>query len=123
MFHVSLEEFESIVDEAVSIISKSKPGITKNVAFLVEEVPSEEQRKKLSLLPNQTLYGLYEGLPLPRRQGQSKILPDKITIFKIPIENSVNSLDGLVEQIRHTIWHEVAHYYGLNHEEIYKKES
>ncbi len=123
MFHLSYDDFEAIVDDSISILIQSKPEITKNVAFLIEEVPDQKQREKLRLLPNQTLFGLYEGLPLSKRQGQTKILPDKITLFKIPIEQSVNSLEELKEQIRHTLWHEVAHYYGLDHDDINKKES
>ena len=123
MFHLSYDDFEAIVDNSISILIQSKPEITKNVAFLIEEVPDQKQREKLRLLPNQTLFGLYEGLPLSKRQGQTKILPDKITLFKIPIEQSVNSLEELKEQIRHTLWHEVAHYYGLDHDDINKKES
>ena len=122
MFYISYGEFESIVHDSISIFAKTKPEINRNIAFLIEETPNQQQRKKLQLLPNQTLFGLYEGLPLSRRLGQTKTLPDKITIFKNPIEQSVNSLEELKEQVKHTLWHEIAHYYGLNHEDINKKE-
>lgn len=90
----------------------------RNVAILYEAEPSFEQRKKLQLRKDQTLFGLYEGVPLSERQGLVRILPDKITLFTKPLLSSVNSLPGLKEQIRHTLWHEIAHYYGLNHAQI-----
>jgi predicted Zn-dependent protease with MMP-like domain len=88
----------------------------------VEDVPTEEQRVRLNLYPNETLFGLYEGVPLPQRGGMTKLLPDKITLFKLPMLSVCTSYDELKEMIRHTIWHEVAHYYGLNHKRIHELE-
>ena len=67
---------------------------------------------------DQTLFGLYEGIPLSRRQGMSTTLPDKITLFKLPLTQASFDLDDLREQVYHTLWHEVAHYYGLDHGQI-----
>jgi predicted Zn-dependent protease with MMP-like domain len=94
----------------------------QNVAFIIEDDPSSEQRIKLNLYPNETLFGLYEGVPLPQRGGATKLLPDKITIFKNPAIAVSSSIEELREHIRHTIWHEVAHYYGLNHTRIHELE-
>jgi predicted Zn-dependent protease with MMP-like domain len=94
----------------------------KNVAILYEEEPTIEQRIRNNLHPNQTLLGLYEGVPLSERQGMPRVLPDKITLFKGPISRQVSTLAELEEQIRHVLWHEIAHYYGLNHEDIAAKE-
>jgi predicted Zn-dependent protease with MMP-like domain len=66
------------------------------------------------------LFGLYEGVPLPQRNGVTKLLPDKITIFKKPLEFISSDLDDLREHVRHTVWHEVAHYYGLGHKRIHE---
>ena len=103
--------------DAVPPLYKTK---LQNVAIIVEDLPSQEQRVKLNLYPNETLFGLYEGVPLPRRNGTLKLLPDKITIFKRPMEIAFNTLDEVKEQVRHTIWHEVAHYYGLDHQRIHQ---
>jgi predicted Zn-dependent protease with MMP-like domain len=73
----------------------------------------------MNLAPYQTLLGLYQGVPLSRRQGMQTTLPDTITLYKFPILQSVSNLSELKEQIRHTLWHEIAHYYGLNHTEIH----
>jgi predicted Zn-dependent protease with MMP-like domain len=118
MYRVSNEEFEKLLNESLVSLPKQHIESLKNVALIVEDLPSDEQRFKLKLAGNQTLLGLYEGLPLSRRQGTTKILPDKITLFKLPLEAHANTLVELKEQIRHTLWHEIAHYYGLDHDAI-----
>lgn len=94
----------------------------KNVAFIVEDRPSFEQAQKLGLRVNELLFGLYEGVPLPRRQGTAKILPDKITLFKKPLEYVSADAEDLKDRVGRTIWHEVAHYYGLDHKRIHELE-
>ncbi|HEY4964580.1 MAG TPA: metallopeptidase family protein [Candidatus Saccharimonadales bacterium] len=118
MFRVSNEEFEEILNKSLLSLPKQHVESLKNVALIVEDFPSNEQRVKLKLGGNQTLLGLYEGVPLSQRQGTTKLLPDKITLFKIPLEAHANTLSELKEQIRHTLWHEIAHYYGLDHDAI-----
>ncbi len=118
MFQVSNEQFHELINEALSKLPKEHVKNLKNVALVVEDLPSEAQRQNLNLGPGQTLLGLYEGTPLSQRQGVQKMLPDKITLYKLPIETHVNNLSELKEQIRHTLWHEIAHYYGLDHPAI-----
>jgi predicted Zn-dependent protease with MMP-like domain len=118
MYRVSNEEFEKLLNESLVSLPKQHIESLKNVALIVEDLPSDEQRFKLKLAGNQTLLGLYEGLPLSKRQGTTKLLPDKITLFKLPLEAHANTLEELKEQIRHTLWHEIAHYYGLDHDAI-----
>jgi predicted Zn-dependent protease with MMP-like domain len=76
----------------------------------------------MNLAPDTTLLGLYQGVPLAVRQGQLTTLPDTITLYKQPILRTVYDLTGLKRQIRHTLWHEIAHYYGLNHTDIHNLE-
>lgn len=120
MLKLSDKQFEELVDDAVGHIPKLYRDHLENIAFLVEDDPTPEQRRRLNLYPNETLYGLYEGVPLPQRNGALKLLPDKITIFKNPILRSVQTMPQLKEQIYHTVWHEVAHYYGLDHKRIHQ---
>jgi len=120
MFKISDEEFQDIINTSITSLPKAYVDRLENVAFIIEDYPSEEQRKQLELRNDQTLFGLYEGVPLSRRQGTTKLLPDKITIFKNPIESMSSSLAELRTQIAKTVWHEVAHYYGLNHDQINK---
>jgi predicted Zn-dependent protease with MMP-like domain len=122
MTSLSETEFNQIVAEGIDAIPKKYQDNLKNVAFIVEDKPSKAQRQKLNLRPKETLFGLYEGVPLPQRNGALKLLPDKITLFKEPMEIASHDLNDLKEQVRHTIWHEVAHYFGLGHQRIYELE-
>jgi predicted Zn-dependent protease with MMP-like domain len=121
MVTVSQQEFEQMVAAAIDAIPKRYADAMNNVGFVVEDEPNEDQRQKLHLVNGQTLYGLYEGIPLTQRTGNySMVLPDKITIFKRPIEATSASKEALAEQVYHTIWHEVAHHFGLDHGQIHK---
>ncbi|HUD05944.1 MAG TPA: metallopeptidase family protein [Candidatus Saccharimonadales bacterium] len=123
MYTSSQEDFESLVNEAIASLPKRYVDHLDNIAIIVEDEPSEEQRQALKLKGYQTLFGLYEGVPLNQRMGRLKLLPDKITIFKLPLEQASNSLQELRSRVSRTVWHEVAHYYGLNHTLIYDLES
>ena len=114
---MSDDDFQVLVTAAMDSLPKQFEKV-KNVAIIVEDEPTPEQRARLHLVNGQTLYGLYEGVPLPQRQGQAKLLPDKITLFKTPLSMHVNDARQLQEAIRHTLWHELAHYYGLDHPRI-----
>lgn len=118
MIQVSDEEFQRLIDQALTELPGEHVKNIKNVAILYEDVPTPEQREKLQLGGDQTLLGLYEGTPLSRRQGMTRLLPDKITLFKIPLSYHADTEDELKEQIKHTLWHEIAHYYGLDHDRI-----
>jgi predicted Zn-dependent protease with MMP-like domain len=122
MLDINSEEFDQLVSDGIDLIPKLYKDHLQNVAFIVEDDPSPEQRMRLNLYPNETLFGLYEGVPLPQRNGATKLLPDKITLFKNPALMVSRSVEELREHIRHTIWHEVAHYYGLNHARIHELE-
>lgn len=115
---ISDEEFERLIGEAVAAVPQPYNEKMQNIAFLVQDEPDEQQRQKLKLNPGTTLFGLYEGVPLPQRGGATKLLPDKITLFKKPLLAASTDLTSLRRNIGHTIWHEVAHYYGLDHDRI-----
>jgi len=122
MVELSDEQFEKVVSEAIDAIPPLYQKHLQNVAFIVEQVPTHQQRELLGLACNQTLFGLYEGVPLTARNGATKLLPDKITVFKRPLEQASRDLADLKKQVKHTIWHEVAHYYGLDHDRIHALE-
>ena len=81
--------------------------------------PDDVQKQKLKLRHDHLLLGLYEGVPRTARTGnEAGILPDKITLFKYPIVAVSHDESGLFEQVKRTLWHEIAHYYGLDHDRI-----
>jgi predicted Zn-dependent protease with MMP-like domain len=112
-------KFESIVSDAIDNIPEKYQEKIKNVLFKVDEEPTPEQRTKLGLRKCDALFGLYEGVPLTQRNGATySIVPDVITVFKHPMINIYESETELRKQIYETVWHEVAHYFGLNHRMI-----
>jgi len=115
---VSDEEFQALINQALTELPGEHVQSIQNIAILYEDDPTPEQRQQLALRNDQTLLGLYEGLPLSQRQGLGRTLPDKITLFKGPLQRHATSLVDLKEEIKHTLWHEIAHYYGLNHDRI-----
>lgn len=123
MISISDAEFEELINQALESLPGEHAGNIKNVAILMQDEPSPEQREQLKLRANETLFGLYEGVPLPQRQGHNTTqLPDRITLFKGPLMRSVDFESELKEQIRHTLWHEIGHYYGLDHKRIHELE-
>jgi predicted Zn-dependent protease with MMP-like domain len=123
MVQVDDKQFDEIVSLAIDAIPPLYQKHLDNVAFIVEDEPSPQQMQQLKLFRGELLFGLYEGVPLPQRQGTTKLLPDKITIFKNPALMVSRNLEELREHIRHTVWHEVAHYYGLDHKRIHELEN
>lgn len=116
-------EFEEMINNGIASLPKLYQENLNNVGFVIADEPTQQQREELKLRCNQTLFGLYQGIPLTRRgSGYNLVLPDKITIFKLPIAAASNSIEDIAEHVRHTVWHEVAHFYGLNHDQIHKLE-
>lgn len=117
------EEFSKLVGEALDQLPEKYTSRLENVLITYEDEPSPEQRKKLKLACNQSLFGLYEGLPKTKRgNGFSGQLPDKITIFKKPLFHFSTDEDDFKKRIKHTLWHEIAHYFGLDHDRIHQLE-
>lgn len=119
MYTIEKTAFEDLVTKAIAALPKDRLDAIKNIVFLVEDEPNNEQRKSLGLRPCQSLFGLYQGVPLTeRRGGYALTLPDRITIFQNPHMQFANTYEELLSQIKNTVWHEVAHYFGLNHDRI-----
>jgi predicted Zn-dependent protease with MMP-like domain len=114
-----------IREEVARVLDKLPRQFRKqlhNVEIVVEERPGEELFLDAGLDPeHDTLYGLYQGIPLPDRSSlYPPILPDKITIFAEPLLEDFPDPDELREQIRVTVLHEIAHYFGFDDDEIDK---
>lgn len=119
--HITDEQFDKIISEQMDKLPQKYVEGLNNVAILYEDEPSPEQRAKLKLRCNETLLGLYEGIPMTKRTaGYNLVLPDKITLFKKPLLAKSRSLEEFKEEVRHTLWHEIAHFYGLDHDRIHK---
>lgn len=122
MIEITDEHFQELIDRAFDRLPQPHRDNIKNVAILYEDIPTPEQRIKLELRHDQTLLGLYEGVPLSQRQGNVQLFPDRITLFKGPLTAMTSTENDLQQEIYHTLWHEIAHYYGLDHEQIHNLE-
>jgi predicted Zn-dependent protease with MMP-like domain len=94
----------------------------KNIQVVVEQRPGKNRLRAMGLNPRiHTLYGIYEGTALPDRSVFAPpALPDKITIFSEPLRTDFPDPDELREQIRLTVLHEIAHYFGMDEDDIEK---
>lgn len=120
MIEITDEEFEKLIAKALDELPKEQTANLNNVAITIGSSPTSEQAKKLKLRGDSLLLGLYEGIPLTRRTGNySFVLPDKITIFKDEILKLAKDNEQLFAITKHTLWHEIAHFYGLDHDQIH----
>ncbi len=120
---LTLAEFETLVADGLAAIPEKFRKLLNNVAVVVEGEPSEGQRRKMRLRSDMTLFGLYEGVPQSRRgSNYSWVLPDKITIFMNPILSHSRSLDDAKRIVRDTVWHEIAHHFGMDEVRVRKAE-
>ncbi len=120
---MSDEEFEKLVAEGMDAIPQEFIDKVNNVAVVIADFPTESQLQKVKARPGTTLFGLYEGIPQTKRGGNySGVLPDKITIFKIPLLCVADSEEDLRERVKNTVWHEIAHHFGLDHKRIHELE-
>ncbi|HET7629749.1 MAG TPA: metallopeptidase family protein [Candidatus Saccharimonadales bacterium] len=117
---VSDDQFEAMISRALDELPTEYVENLDNVAITYADQPTPEQRLKMKLKDDESLFGLYEGIPLPKRgAGYNLVLPDKITIFKHPMIELVHDQAQLYSQVKHTLWHEIAHFYGLDHDRIH----
>ena len=111
--------FERLVAEAITLIPRRFRAEMRNIAIVVEDEPSGETLEAMEIEPPDSLYGLYQGTPLPERTwGYGNTLPDRVTIFQKPIEEDCENEDDVRDVIGETLIHEVGHYFGLSEEEI-----
>ncbi|MFN7933767.1 MAG: metallopeptidase family protein [Bryobacteraceae bacterium] len=109
---MTAREFDHIVERAIARVPEGFRKRLKNLAFVVEKEP-----------PRPGLLGLYQGRPLPLRSvSEPFAMPDTITIYQGPHERMARDEDELQKIVNDTVWHEVAHYFGLEEEEVLKAE-
>jgi len=116
---VTRDRFRLLVDEALASIPQQFRDALQNIAIVIEDQPTEEQLAEVEVEPPDTLLGLYQGTPLPERQwAHGNTLPDKVTLFQLPIEDASDDEDDVIVAIGETLIHELGHYFGLSEEEI-----
>ncbi|MCC7031719.1 MAG: metallopeptidase family protein [Acidobacteria bacterium] len=114
------QQFKALVAEAIDTIPPRFAREITNVAIVIEDEPSEELLEEMEMGPDETLFGLYQGTPLPERQWAfGNALPDRITLYQVPIEDECDGdEDCIVMEIGDTLIHELGHYFGMSEDEI-----
>jgi len=116
---VNRREFQELVREALTDLPDEFAAAMKNVDVVVEEEPSAEDLESLGLDPEEDdLFGLYQGVPLPERGADSPVLPDRISIYRLPILWACETRAEAVAEVRTTVIHELGHYFGLEDSEL-----
>jgi predicted Zn-dependent protease with MMP-like domain len=113
------DEFDSMVAAAYARIPARFRRRLKNVALIVEPEPTPAQLRESGIGPGGTLLGLYQGRPLTGRSVfEPFAFPDRITIFQGPHERLARGREHLQKLVDETVWHEVAHYFGMNERQV-----
>jgi predicted Zn-dependent protease with MMP-like domain len=113
------QRFEQLVEEALRDIPRSFRDEMKNVAVIVEDEPPGHVLEEMEIDPADSLFGLYQGTPLPERGwAYGNALPDRISIYQRPIEEACDDDEEIRECVAETVIHEFGHYFGLSEEEI-----
>jgi predicted Zn-dependent protease with MMP-like domain len=113
------EKFEKLVEQALLEIPRRFRKEMRNVAVVVEDEPSPELLAEMDVEPGDTLFGLYQGTPLPERSwAHGNNLPDRISIYQKPTEEACGDDDEIRDCIAETVIHEFGHYFGLSEDEI-----
>lgn len=115
----ALSDFERLVEDALSSIPPEFQEKMANLAILVESGPDEEALKRVGVKEGYTLLGLYQGVPLTAQGHAGPMLPERITIYQQTIEAYCHGdPERIRQQVRSTVLHEVAHHFGMDHEEM-----
>ena len=116
---MTTEAFTQLVEQALREIPPRFRAAMKNVAVVVEDEPPPHVLEEMEIGPDDTLFGLYHGTPLPERGwGYGNTLPDRISIYKNPIEDACEDEEEIRDCVAETVIHEFGHYFGMSEEEI-----
>jgi predicted Zn-dependent protease with MMP-like domain len=110
-------KFEGLVDRALRKLPRRFRECMGNIAVVVEDWPDAQTLEEMGIEPPDTLYGLYRGIDITRRDSSyGNVLPDTIHIYQGPIEEDCVDEEDMVDLVREVVEHEVGHYFGLDDE-------
>jgi len=115
----TLEAFEQLVVQALDELPDFFKQKLQNVEVVVADWPTPAELRAVGLKPGQLLFGLYQGIPLTRRTSHyGLVLPDKITIYRLPIERICRTQAQIINQVQRTVKHELAHHFGISDDRL-----
>jgi predicted Zn-dependent protease with MMP-like domain len=110
-----MADFSALLDDAINELPEEFREKLENVAIIVEDYPSKELLERMEVPEDETLFGLYEGVPLTERgHFEAPLLPDRILIFQREIEDACDSPEEVKEELKITLVHEIAHFFGID---------
>lgn len=113
------QKFEQLVAKAVETLPEELRERMENIDIIVADEPTRSQLRHTGSRRNETLLGLYEGVPLTERTyGYSFVVPDKITIFQKPVESKCKNDAQVTAEIRRVVLHEIAHHFGIDDDRL-----
>ena len=112
--------FHDLVEQALSIVPQPFARALDEVAIVVEDRPSPEQRRSVGMRPGDDLYGLFEGVARTEWAADWAPFPNKITLFRIALEEDFPDEEELKDQVRVTVLHELAHYLGIDDRRLHE---
>jgi predicted Zn-dependent protease with MMP-like domain len=110
--------FEKLVDRAITAIPPPYRDALREVAILVEDEPSAQQKAENDVPPWDSLYGLYEGVPRNEYGADWAASPNRITLFRMPLEADFPDAGELEAEVRATVLHELAHHLGIDDDRL-----
>jgi predicted Zn-dependent protease with MMP-like domain len=118
---MSRQEFRHLVAQTIASLPPRVAQRLANVEIVVKVRPSTEELTMIGLNPATTLFGLYTGVPLTKRNSSyGMVLPDKITLYQRSIEEGCRTQEEIQAQIRTTLLHEIGHHFGLSEDDLEK---
>ena len=121
MFEIEIEDFEQLVSDAVHALPDEFRERIANVEFAVEEWAQPEDFGRMNLPRNATLLGVYRGVPLTARgRGYNMALPDRIVIFRGPLQQTARDAADLADRVGRVVRHEIAHYFGISDDRLHE---
>jgi predicted Zn-dependent protease with MMP-like domain len=111
------DRFDRLVDRAVASIPEPFRSALDGIALVIADEPTQEQLRENDMGPDETLYGLYEGVPLDEWGGDWIPVPTRILLFRLPLEEDYPDPEDLADEVRITILHELAHHLGIEDED------
>lgn len=113
------KRFEKLVLDALEELPKQFREKLDNVEIVIEDEPTMEDLESVGLTEDDLLFGLYQGTPLTERTSDYNLaLPDRITLFQWDIEQGCETPEEIAEEVRKTVIHEIAHFFGFGEDEI-----
>jgi predicted Zn-dependent protease with MMP-like domain len=116
----SAVQFQDLVARALDSIPEPFAGALDEVVVVIEDVPSPQQRREIGLGPGDDIYGVFEGVARTEWAADWVMVPNKITLFRVALEEDFEDAEELEHEVRVTVLHELGHYLGIDEDRLHQ---